>query len=141
MSGIMVMINGSPVIYKSRLQRVVVFSTTAVEYVAQSLCIQEVTWVQSLLEELGFQKESAIIVYEDNQSAIAIIKNGGYQIRAKHIDIRHHSVHETHIKSFACLLLIILSFLFRKTFKSTYKVRYLPGLAFERKCNKAVSLT
>ena len=90
------MMNGSPVIFKSRLQRAVALSTAEAEYVALSLCIQEVMWIKSLLEELGIQKESAITVYEDNQSAIAIAiaKNDGYQSRAKHIYIRHHFVRE-----------------------------------------------
>ena len=78
MSGIMVMMNGSPVIFKSRLQRAVALSTAEAEYVALSLCIQEVIWIKSLLKELGIQKESAITVYEDNLSAIAIAKNDGY---------------------------------------------------------------
>ena len=40
------------------------------------------------------QIDYAITVHEDNQSAIAIAKNDGYQSRAKHIDIRYHFVRE-----------------------------------------------
>lgn len=93
-SGIFVMINGSPVIFKSRLQRVVALSTAEAEYIALSLCVQEVMWTKTLLSELVYTQDQATIIYEDNQSAIAIAKNDGYQSRAKHIDIRHHFVRE-----------------------------------------------
>lgn len=88
------MINGSPVIFKSRLQRVVALSTAEAEYIALSLCVQEVMWTKTLLSELVYTQDQATIIYEDNQSAIAIAKNDGYQSRAKHIDIRHHFVRE-----------------------------------------------
>ena len=93
-SGIMVMINGSPTIFKSRIQRVVALSTAEAEYIALSLCIQEVIWIKNLLKELGADINGQTVVYEDNQSAIAIAKNDGYQSRAKHINIRHHFVRE-----------------------------------------------
>lgn len=35
-----------------------------------------------------------IVIHEDNQSAIAMAKNVGYQSRAKHIDIKDHFVRE-----------------------------------------------
>ena len=38
--------------------------------------------------------DNPVIVYEDNQSAIAIAKNDGYQSRALHIDIRYHFVRD-----------------------------------------------
>jgi hypothetical protein len=94
MSGIMVMFNGSPVVFKSRLQRIVALSTAEAEYIALSLCTQEVLWVKSLLNELEIPLEDPVCVYEDNQSAIAIAQNDGYQGRAKHIDIRHHFVRQ-----------------------------------------------
>nr|CCA21019.1 putative polyprotein [Albugo laibachii Nc14] len=94
MSGIMIMMHGSPVIFKSRLQRVVALGNAEAEYIALSLCVQEVIWIRSLLEELGIQHESAIIVYEDNQSEMDSGKSVGFQSRAKHIDIRHHFIRE-----------------------------------------------
>ena len=35
-----------------------------------------------------------VVIHEDNQSAIAIAKNVGYKIRAKHIDIKYRFVRE-----------------------------------------------
>jgi hypothetical protein len=42
---------------------------------------------------MGFTKPLEIRC--DNQSAIAVAKNGGFNPRTKHIDIRHHFIHDT----------------------------------------------
>ena len=41
-SGVLVMINGAPVIFKSKMQQSVALSTAEAEYMALSLCVQEV---------------------------------------------------------------------------------------------------
>ena len=56
---------------------------------ALSLCVREVLWTRSLLKETQVQINSAVTTHEDNQSAITIAKNDGYQSWAKHIDIRY----------------------------------------------------
>ena len=63
-------------------------STAEAEYIALSLCIQVVIWVRSLLFELKVRINDSVTIHENNQSAIAIANNDGYQSRAKHIDIR-----------------------------------------------------
>jgi hypothetical protein len=93
-SGIMVMINKSPVIFKSKLQQSVALSTAEAEYVVLSLCIQEVLWTKNLLSEMKIKIDYPVIVHEDNQSAIAIAKNDGYQSRAKHINICYYFVRD-----------------------------------------------
>lgn len=52
-SGVMIMIGGGPVVYKSRYQRTVALSTSKAEYIALSLCAQEVRWVRLMLKDLG----------------------------------------------------------------------------------------
>ena len=88
------MINGAPVIFKPKMQQSVALSTAEAEYMDFSLCVQEVLWTRSLLKEIQVQIDYAITVHEDNQSAIDIAKNDGYQSLAKHIDIRYHFVRE-----------------------------------------------
>jgi hypothetical protein len=94
----MVMIGGAPVIFKSRTQHNVSLSTAEAEYVALSLCVQEILWLTSLLEEMGVSVKLPVRLFEDNQGAIAIAENEGYQSRAKHIDIRYHFIRE-HVKA------------------------------------------
>nr|CCA23660.1 putative polyprotein [Albugo laibachii Nc14] len=96
-SGIMVMVNGTPVVHKSRLQKSVALSSAEAEYMAMSMCVQEIMWVKQLLREMGHPFGRPIQLFVDNQSAIAIATNDGYQSRAKHIDIRHHFIRE-HVK-------------------------------------------
>ena len=93
----MVVINGAPFIIKSKIQQSVALSTAEEEYIALSLCMQEVLWLKSLLRELKWKIPEKIKIVEDNQSAIAIAKNDGYPSRAKHIDIRYHFIRD-HIK-------------------------------------------
>ena len=90
----MIMINGAPVVFKSKTQHNVLLSTAEAEYVALSLCVQEIMWMKNLLGEMGVSVKLPITVFEDNQGAIAMAKNEGYQSRAKHIDIRHHFIRE-----------------------------------------------
>ena len=58
-----------------------------------------VMWVKSLLSELKVRINDSVFIHEDNQSAIAIAKNHGYQSRAKNIDIWYHFIREQIKKS------------------------------------------
>lgn len=93
-SGVMLKINGGPVAFKSKCQKTVALSSAEAEYMALSLCVQEVLWARRLLKDLGIEQVGATIILEDNQGAIALSKNVGYQAQTKHIDIRHHFVRE-----------------------------------------------
>ncbi|OWY91211.1 Retroelement Polyprotein [Phytophthora megakarya] len=73
-SGIMVMIGNTSVVFKSKFQRTVALSSAEAEYMALSL--------------------SATQIWEDNQGAIALAKNAGYNSRTKHVDIKHHFTRE-----------------------------------------------
>ena len=59
-----------------------------------STATQEAIWLLRLIAEITSSKETSILVYEDNQSAIAMARNPQFHGRAKHIDIRHHYVRE-----------------------------------------------
>nr|CCA19616.1 putative polyprotein [Albugo laibachii Nc14] len=62
-SGILVMINKSPVIFKSKLLHSVALSTAEAEYIALSLCIQEVMWVKNLLLELKVRINDSVTIH------------------------------------------------------------------------------
>uniref|UniRef100_A0AAV1UBQ4 Polyprotein n=1 Tax=Peronospora matthiolae TaxID=2874970 RepID=A0AAV1UBQ4_9STRA len=93
-SGIMVIIGGAPAIYKSKYQRTVALISAEAEYMALSLCTQEVLWVRALLKDLGHEQVGATWVWEDNQGVIGPASNAGYNARTKHVDIRHHFIRE-----------------------------------------------
>ena len=68
------------------------------EYMALMDATKELKWVRTFLAELGYDsgKSNSVptTLFSDNQSAIALAKNPVSHARAKHIDIRHHFVHE-----------------------------------------------
>jgi hypothetical protein len=93
-SGSILMMCGGPVAWKATVQKSVALSSTEAEYMALSDCVKECIWTQQLLSELVTKPVGAVIVYEDNQGAIALATNNGYHARTKHIDIRYHFVRE-----------------------------------------------
>uniref|UniRef100_A0AAV1UDV4 Integrase catalytic domain-containing protein n=1 Tax=Peronospora matthiolae TaxID=2874970 RepID=A0AAV1UDV4_9STRA len=60
-----------PSVYKSKYQRTVALSSAEAEYMALSLCTQEVLWVRALLKDLGHEQVGATWVWEDNQGNVA----------------------------------------------------------------------
>ena len=69
-------------------------SSAEAEYMALSLCTQEVLWIRALLKDLGLEQVGATWVWEDNQGAIGLASNAGYNARTKHVDIRHHFIRD-----------------------------------------------
>nr|CCA26838.1 putative polyprotein [Albugo laibachii Nc14] len=54
-SGTMVMSNESPVAFKSKYQQSVALSNAEAEYMALSLCIQQILWLKNSLTEMKVQ--------------------------------------------------------------------------------------
>ena len=93
-SGIFITYCGGPLVWKSNYQRTVALSTTEAEYMALSLCVRECVWLRLLLKNLRLEQVGATMINEDNQGAIALAHNVGYQSRTKHIDIQYHFLRE-----------------------------------------------
>ncbi|GMF35066.1 unnamed protein product [Phytophthora fragariaefolia] len=68
--------------------------STEAEYMVLSDCVKECIWMRRLLKDMGVDQVGATVIYEDNQGAMALAKNVGYQARTKHIDIRYHFIRE-----------------------------------------------
>jgi transposase InsO family protein len=94
-SGWVAKINGDPVSWSSKKQRVVALSTCEAELYAESAAIQEVLWLRGLMEELGLHTQTGSTVFGDNQAAIAVSQNGIKGERTKHVDVKYHFVTET----------------------------------------------
>ena len=88
-------LNGDPVSWSSKKQRVVALSTCEAELYAEAAAIQEVLWLRGLMEELGLHTQTGSTVFGDNQSAIAVSENGVKGERTKHVDVKYHFVTET----------------------------------------------
>ena len=91
-------LNGDAISWASKKQRIVALSTCEAELYAEAAAMQEVLWLRGLLKELGLQQQTGSVVYGDNQSAIAVSKNGVKGERTKHVDIKYHFVTENVVK-------------------------------------------
>ena len=78
--------------WSCKRQQTVALSTCEAEYMALSAAVQEALWWRRLRGRI--KMEEAITIHCDNQSAIAVARNGGYHPRTKHIDIRHHFIRD-----------------------------------------------
>lgn len=92
-TGFVVMFCGGPISWCSRKQHVVAMSSTEAEYIAAAECCRELLYLRSVIEEL-VSVPITVNINIDNQSAIALIKNGVVNRRSKHIDVRYHFINE-----------------------------------------------
>lgn len=88
------MINGDPVSWASKKQKVVSQSTCEAELYAQAAGINEAKWQCDLLSEIGVEVSSAPVIYGDNQSTQALSKNGIKSERTKHVAIKYAYIHD-----------------------------------------------
>jgi hypothetical protein len=80
----------------SKRQSTVTLFTCEVEYTEQILIVKETIWLRNLMIQLKCDVEysQAIMIYEDNQSVIALVKNSQFHPRIKYIDIQIHFIRE-----------------------------------------------
>jgi hypothetical protein len=88
-------LNGDPISWSSKKQRVVALSTCEAELYAEAAALQEVLWLRDLVTELGLHVQMGSLLYGDNQSTIAVSKNGVKSDRTKHVDVKYHFVTQT----------------------------------------------
>jgi hypothetical protein len=103
-SGYAFLVDGGAISWGSRKQELATLSTTEAEYVAATHTVKEIIWLRCLIGELFSPLTNLTLLYSDNQSAIALMKDGNYHARTKHIDIRYHFIHFTIDKDSICLL-------------------------------------
>ena len=94
-TGNLFLYNGTPISWRSKLQKTISLSTAEAEYYSASSAAVEVIYLRYLLKNMGFAPKKWTPVYEDNNACIEWGNNviGGRE-RAKHIDIRKHFAHE-----------------------------------------------
>jgi hypothetical protein len=85
-SGWVAKINGDPISWSSKKQRVVALSTSEAELYAEAAAMQELLWIRGMLAELGLASQKASVLYGDNQGTVA---------RTKHVDIKYHFTTDT----------------------------------------------
>lgn len=93
-SGLVFLLHGAGVSWKSKMQPTVALSTAEAEYMAASQAAQEALYLRHLLCDLGYEQTGPTTIYEDNQGCIAMSKNPVMRDRCKHIDNCIHFLRE-----------------------------------------------
>jgi hypothetical protein len=92
----------------SKRQFIVTLFICEIEYTKQILVAKEAIWLRNLMIQLICDDEylQAMMIYEDNQSVIALIKNSQFHARIKHIDIQTHFIKKKMIEEFIDLIYV-----------------------------------
>ena len=94
-SGYLFQISGGAVSWRSKKQTCVALSTAEAEYITLASATQEAMWLRQLICDLNIDAGlQAIVLFEDNQSAISMSKNTQFHGRSKHISIKYHFVRD-----------------------------------------------
>jgi hypothetical protein len=92
MSGYTVLLHSSPVAWSAWKQTIIALSTAEAEYIALTVVMCKILYLQALIAELYELVIPPIPVYCDNQGALTLATNNKFHARTKHIDIQYHYV-------------------------------------------------
>jgi hypothetical protein len=87
-SGYIFLIDGGAVSWSSKKQPVVALSSTEAEFIAATHATKELMWIRMIISEIIRPLTFPTTLLCDNQSAIALTRDGVYHARSKHIDVR-----------------------------------------------------
>ena len=95
-SGYVFTLNGEAISWKSSKQETTADSTTKSEYIAASEAAKEAVWIKKFINELGVVPSIVhpILLYCDNNGAIAQAKEPRSHQRSKHVLKRYHLIRE-----------------------------------------------
>ena len=93
-SGYAFLINGGAVSWSLKKQLVMALFTTEAEYIATAHSVKEALWLWAFMGEITRPLSAPMVLNCDNQSAIALTKDGQFHVRIKHIDLRFHFIRE-----------------------------------------------
>jgi hypothetical protein len=85
---------GGAISWLSKQKQIIALSSTKAKYIASASSTREVIWIKQLMKEIRFHQLGPLLLHCDNQSCIALTKNHCHDDRSKHIDIKHHYLHE-----------------------------------------------
>ena len=86
--------SGPVISWRSKKQNSVALSTCEAEYMAISQTCQELSFLVQLLKDIISIDFEPVHINNDNQGAIALVKNPVKHQKSKHIDIRYHFIRE-----------------------------------------------
>ena len=79
--------------WSSKKQRTIARSSTKAKYRSVAATVAELSWVCSLIQELGIALPSSPVIYYDNKGATQLISNLIFHSRIKHVVVGYHFIH------------------------------------------------
>lgn len=93
-SAFIIYLGGTPIPWSSNKKKTMVRSSTKVEYKAIATIVSELTWIQSLLQELQVQMLTPPTVFYDDLSATYTCKNLVFYTMIKHLALDYFFIRE-----------------------------------------------
>ena len=93
-SGIIHMLAGGTIHYKSKYQDVIATSTGEAEFIAAAEAGKQILYIRSILQTIGIPQQAATTLFEDNQGALLMANAQKPTKRTKHMDIRHFALQD-----------------------------------------------
>ena len=98
-TGIVFILAGGPLAYKSKIQPTVSTSSTEAEFIAAVHAAKIAKYLRSVLSELGYAQSEPTTLYGDNAAAILMVNANRPTPRSRHIDIQHFAIQEWKAKN------------------------------------------
>jgi hypothetical protein len=93
-SGNVFLLGGAAVTWLSKKQPTIALSTMEAEYMAIAQASTQALWMRQFFDELNLPTAEPTNIVSDNLAALTLTVESQYHVRSKHIDIRHHFVHD-----------------------------------------------
>ena len=93
-TGLVVMLAGGVIAYKSKYQPTIALSSTEAEFTAASETGKTILYLRSILHELGFSQYLPTILFEDNTGALHMANAQQPTRRTRHMDTKYFALQD-----------------------------------------------
>jgi hypothetical protein len=91
-SGYIIYVNGTPLMWRSLKQTIVVDSSCSAEYVAASVACKQVIHAENIIQFLGFTCVKPYLMYTDSTACLNIASNPERLGNVRHLSIRFNLI-------------------------------------------------
>jgi hypothetical protein len=93
-TGLVIMMAGGVIAYKSKYQPTIALSSTEAEFTAAAEAGKTTLYLRSILHELGFSQYLPTVLYEDNTGALHMANAQQPTRRTRHMDTKHFAIQD-----------------------------------------------
>jgi len=91
-TGMIILLAGAAILWKTRFQPTIALSSTEAEFVAGSDTGKMTLYIRSILKELGFEQLVPTTIYQDNHGAIHMANAQAPTRRTRHVELKHFAL-------------------------------------------------